>query len=71
MKITYRIEELDCAHCAAKIENEISKIAGIQKANVNYLSEKIIIVASEEIPGLFEKVKAIAEKTEPGCIVSL
>jgi copper chaperone CopZ len=71
MKITYKIEELDCAHCAAKIESEISKIAGVEKANVNYLSEKIIIITSDDIPGLFDKVKAIAEKTEPGCIVSL
>lgn len=71
MKITYKIEELDCAHCAAKIEAEISKLPGVEKANVNYLSEKITLICENEIADLGEKVRKIAETIEPDCKVTI
>ncbi|OQB51320.1 MAG: Cadmium, zinc and cobalt-transporting ATPase [Firmicutes bacterium ADurb.Bin146] len=45
MKITYRIDNLDCPSCADKIERKITKIAGIKEAHVNYLTKKVFIVS--------------------------
>ncbi len=71
MKYTFKIEELDCAHCASKIEAELNKLCGVTKANVNYLSEKITLESDIEKSELFDKVKKIAEKVEPDCKISL
>lgn len=69
MKITFKIEDLCCAHCAAKIEEEILKLDGVEKANVNYLSEKIVITTELEREPLLDKVREIAAKIEPDCKV--
>lgn len=69
MKHYFKIENLDCAHCAAKIEEALSRLEGVEKANVNYLSEKITVVSELDAELLFESLKAIAAKTEPDCRV--
>lgn len=69
MKITFKIEDLCCAHCAAKIEEEILKLEGVEKANVNYLSEKIVVTTELEREALLAKVREIAAKIEPECTV--
>ena len=35
MKKVFKLEDLDCANCAAKMENAISKIEGVESANVS------------------------------------
>ena len=49
MKKTYRIEGLDCANCAAKIEGMISKLDGVNSCTINFITGKIIIDADDEI----------------------
>lgn len=48
MKKTYRIEGLDCANCAAKIEGMISKLDGVNSCTINFITGKIIIDADDE-----------------------
>ena len=48
MKKTYRIEGLDCANCAAKIESMISKLDGVNSCTINFITGKIIIDADDE-----------------------
>ena len=70
MKYTYRLENLDCAHCAAKMEEGIRKLPGVESANVNFLTQKLIINAdSGIIDELMISVKAIIAKIEPDCEV--
>ena len=38
-KRTIRIKEVDCANCAAKIEDKISKLKEIQNVNYNFMSQ--------------------------------
>ena len=72
MKYTYRLENLDCAHCAAKMEEGIRKLPGVESANVNFLTQKLIINAdSSVIDELMVSVKAIIAKIEPDCEVFL
>ncbi len=70
MKYNFKVEDLDCAHCAGKIEAEISKLDGVEKANVNYLSEKISVTGDVDADMLFEKIKEIVARIEPDCRVS-
>ena len=41
MKKMYMLEDLDCANCAAKMEEAISKIDGVTYARVSYLAQKL------------------------------
>lgn len=67
----FKIENLDCAHCALKMERAIEKIEGVSKASVNLLTERLTIEASEKF---FEtKMKEISKlcKKFDGCEIVL
>lgn len=66
MKTTFILEELDCANCAAKIEEGVKKIEGIENASVNFMTRKMIIEYNEENKTeIIEKVKKVVKKVEP------
>ena len=70
MKYTYRLENLDCAHCASKMEEGIRKLDGVESANVNFLTQKLVINAdSAVIDELMVSVRAIISKVDPNCEV--
>ena len=72
MKKSFIIEELECAHCAAKIEEKIKKLKGVNSASVNFLAQKIIIDAvDEQFDEITERVVAICKQIEPDCNVIL
>lgn len=66
MKKTFILEELDCANCAAKIEEGIKKVEGIENASVNFMTRKMVIEYNEENETeIIEKVKKVVKKVEP------
>lgn len=68
MKKTFIIEDLDCAHCAAKIEDEIKELNGVNSISVNFLSGKITLDASDaEFDSILEKAVEICKRVEPDC----
>mgnify|MGYP002591291662 CR=1 FL=1 len=48
MKKTFKLEDLDCANCAAKMENGIKKLDGVQSATVSFLSQRMTIEARKQ-----------------------
>ena len=68
MKKKYKIEGLDCANCAAKIEEAISKLEGVNSVRVSFLSEKVKfdLVDDIDLEDLIAKSNEIADKIEPG-----
>lgn len=69
MKITYKIENLCCASCASRIEEEIAKLDKVDKVNVNFLTEKIVIETELDRTALLTQIKSIVVKIEPDCTV--
>lgn len=66
MKKTYLLEELDCANCAAKIENEVRGMQGVISANLNFMSQKLVVEMEDSIIGTaFDSIKKIVKKFEP------
>ena len=68
MKKVFLLEDLDCAHCAAKMEDAIRKIDGVNEVSITFLTQKLTLDADDAV---FEKVlqkaaKAI-KKIEPDC----
>lgn len=48
MKKTFALEDLDCANCAAKMEDAIRKIDGVKYVNVNFIAQKMTIEADDD-----------------------
>lgn len=68
MKKKFKLEDLDCAHCAAKMEEAIKKIEGVHDASVNFLAQKMMVEAADErFDAIMEEVKAVCAKVEPDC----
>lgn len=68
MKKTWMMEDLDCAHCAMKMEEAIRRLPGVTSVSVNYLSARLTIEAEEaDLPRLFKEAAAICKKIEPDC----
>lgn len=68
MKKTYKLQDLDCANCAAKMQDAISKIDGVESASVNFMMQKLSFETSEELlPTVLEEIKKAISKVEPDC----
>ena len=67
MQKTYTIENLDCANCAAELENAISKINGVSSVSVSFISQKLAIEFNAEEAPLLKEIRRIAAKIEPDC----
>jgi len=72
MKKTYKMNNLDCANCAAKMEHGIKKLDGVVDATVSFFAQKLIIETGEENHGeIMQAVQKIVKKVESGCEVVL
>ena len=47
MKKVFKLEDLDCANCAKKMENAINEIDGVESATVSFISQKLTITADD------------------------
>ncbi|MDL2281323.1 cation transporter [Selenomonadales bacterium OttesenSCG-928-I06] len=65
MKKTFKLENLDCAHCASKIEDAIKKVDGVIGASVNFMYQKMVLEAPDDkFDTIFNEVKATVKKIE-------
>ena len=72
MKKVYKLRDLDCANCAAKMEAGIKKIPGVKNASVNFMMQKMTIEAdTEDFDALMKEVVSICSKIEPDCEILL
>lgn len=70
MKKRYLIEDLCCANCAAKMEENIQKIEGVNSANVNFLTQKLTLDADEaRLDAILDEAERIIKKIEPDCVL--
>ncbi len=66
MKKKYKLEDLDCANCAVKIEEGIQNIEGVIECSVNFVTEKMIVEIEEGKEKEVEKqIKKVVKKIEP------
>ena len=72
MKKSFKIEDLCCANCAAKLERAIEKLDGVQKASLNFIAEKLTIEAEDEkFDSIIKECVKLAKRIEPDCRIIL
>ena len=72
MKKVFKLEDLECAHCAQKMEDAIKKIDGVRDAKVNFIMQKMTIEADDEkFDAAVAEAVRICKKIEPDCRVIL
>ena len=72
MKKKFKLTDLDCANCAAKMEDAIRKIEGVENASVSFMTQKMTIEAAEDqFDRIMQEVVAVCKKAEPDCVINL
>ncbi|MBR4966181.1 MAG: cation transporter [Lachnospiraceae bacterium] len=70
MKRNYRIEGLDCAHCAAKMEKNVSKVKGVKEVSINFLTTKMMLELDEEnLDETIAGIEAAVLKVDPRVVL--
>ena len=72
MKKKFKLQDLDCANCAAKMEDAIKKIDGVNDATVSFMMQKLTIDADDaRFDEIMQEVVAVCNKVEPDCQIQL
>ena len=72
MKKKVKMQDLDCAHCAMKMEEAIKKIEGVNDASISFMAQKLTIDADEErFDNIMDKVVKESRRVEPDCTILL
>ena len=68
MKKRFALTDLDCANCAAKMEDAIKKIDGVNSATVSFMTQKLTLDADDvRYDEILQQVITTAKKIEPDC----
>ena len=72
MKKKFKLQDLDCANCAAKMEESIKKIDGVNGASVSFMTQKMTVDADDErFDEIMDEVVRVCAKVEPDCQILL
>lgn len=68
MKKVIMMENLDCAHCAQKIEDAVRKIEGVNNVSVNFMLQKMTLETCDDCPKkVLADIKHVCKQIEPDC----
>ena len=68
MRKSFKLDEIDCANCAQKLEDAIKKLDGVEDARVNFLTQKLTLTAADDsFNEALDRVINLTAKIEPDC----
>ena len=69
MKKKFKVE-VDCANCAAKMENAINKIEGVKEATISFMTQRLVIEADDSrFDEIMQEVVKACKRVEPDCVI--
>lgn len=69
MKKTYKME-MDCANCAAKMEDAIRKIEGVHDARVNFMTQKLVLDCDEDrLDAILKEAKKVCRRVDSDSVL--
>lgn len=70
MKKVFKLQDLDCANCAAKMEKAISKLEGVQSVRVNFMTQKMTLEADDaRFETIVDEAARLIKKIESHCMI--
>ena len=70
MKKQFKLVDLDCANCAAKMEEAIKRIDGVNDASVSFMTQKMTVDADDaRFDDIMKQVVKTCRKIEPDCVI--
>lgn len=68
MRKVFKLDEIDCAVCAGKLEDAIKKLNGVEDAKINFLTQKLTLVADDtDFDTVLDAVVKLTASIEPDC----
>ena len=68
MKKTFKLIDLDCANCAAKMEDAIRRIDGVTAVTVSFMTQKLTLEAEDSrFDAILKEAVRVCNKIEPDC----
>ncbi|WP_443723012.1 heavy metal translocating P-type ATPase, partial [Ruminococcus sp.] len=61
---TFTLENLNCAHCAGKIEKKLSETDGYENVNFNFANKKLVFESAEDVTA--QDIQAVCDSIEDG-----
>lgn len=72
MKKVFKLVDLDCANCAAKMERAIAQLDGVQSVTVSFLAQKLTLEADDaRFDEIVREMVKCVKKVEPDCEIVL
>ena len=70
MKKQFKLADLDCANCAAKMEEAIKRIDGVNDASVSFMTQKLVLEADDDrFDAVLDEAERVCRKIEPDCAI--
>ncbi len=70
MKKKFKLINLDCANCAAKMEAAIQKIDGVTDASISFMTQRLTIEADDtRFDAIMTEAASACKKIEPDCTI--
>ncbi|RGX56210.1 heavy-metal-associated domain-containing protein [Anaerotruncus sp. AF02-27] len=72
MKKHFKLQDLDCANCAVKMENAVKKLDGVNDVAISFMTQKMTIDADDaRFDEIMREVVKTCRKIEPDCTICL
>lgn len=70
MRKAFKLKDLDCANCAAKMENAIKNIEGVKSASISFMTQKLVLEADDDrFEAVLDEAQHACKKFEPDCVI--
>lgn len=70
MKKTFRMQNLDCANCAAKMERRLQKLEGVRSASISFMTQRLTLEADDAVfSDVLARAEAVCRGIEPDCTI--
>ena len=67
---SFKLRDLDCANCAAKMEDAIRKLDGVNSATVSFMTQKLTLDADDaRFDEILQQAAKVCKKVEPDCTI--
>ena len=68
MRKSFKLDEIDCANCANKLQDAIARLDGVEAVSVNFMTQKLTLTAADErFDDVLDRLVALAADIEPDC----